>query len=307
MAMSAGNLGMRAMYTDLFSSRLAFLNEILFQNFNAPDVKYSQVFNVQDSNMPYEEKTGITGFGMFGKKTEGEKIDFDTRLQAYDKRLTHEVWAKGYQFTMEMMRDDMDGIIRNTAPELARAALSTIETDAFSDFNNAFGTLTTPDGGGTALLASHTLRQDGTFSNLLTGDISQTGIQNALDKFADMRDERNLIIRGEARQLLIPTALQWVTHEILRSQLRSDTANNAVNALNQVGLNVVVSPYLTDSNAWFVMSDPSQHQLVYYWRDDPYTDSALDFDTRNMKTAMLFSMSHGAFDWRNIVGSAGAS
>lgn len=307
---SAGLSMMRAQYLDLFESRLPYLNEILFRNFNAPELKYTRVFNVQDSARAYEEKTGITGFGLFGKKAENEKVDYDVRLQAYDKRLTHETWGKGYQFTFEMMRDDLDAIVRDTAPELARAALNSIETDAFADFNNAFGSTTTPDGGGTALIsASHSLVGGGSFSNLITGDLGQGTIQSALNKFADMRDERNLLIRGQADILLIPTELQWTAAELLDSQQRSDTANNAINVIqrNRVGLETIVSPYLTDANAWFILSDPSQHNLVYYWRDEPFTDSALDFDTRNMKTAMLYSMSHGAFDWRNIVGSAGAS
>lgn len=304
MSQSLGNVMVRAQYLDMFKERLPFLNQILFQNLQAPETTYDRVFNVQSSDKPYEEKTGLTGFGLFGKKTEAGRVDFDTRIQTYDKRLSHETWGKGYQYSFEMMDDDMDGIIASTAPELARAAINTIETDAFADFNNSFSTVTTPDG--VALFGTHILAGGGTFSNLISGDLAQATIESALNKFADMRDERNLLIRGQADILLIPTELQWTTYELLRSQLRSDTANNAANALNQVGLQVVVSPYLTGDDDYFVMSEPSQHELVYYWKRQPYTDSSLDFDTQNMKTAMFFRMCHGAFDWRNMVGGQGA-
>jgi len=295
----------RAQYTDLFESRLAYIDEILWENYDAPAPTYSQVFNMRTSDRGYEEITGVTGFGLFSEMPEGQAVTYDALMQAYDTRFTHKRYGLGYQHTYFVNEDDLDNIISDAAPALGRSARSSIETEAFSDFNGAFDTITTPDG---LYLCDtdHILIGGGLADNLVTGDISQSTLEDALNLFADMRDERNLIVDADASILLIPPELRWVTHELLKSQLRSDTANNASNALNQLGLNVIVSKYLTDADAWFLMCNPKLHRLIFYWRHQPMSDHTIDFDTDNFKTKMTFAFSHGAADWRGIIGSQGA-
>lgn len=295
----------RNQFTDLFVSRLAYLDEIMKERFDAPSLTYTQVFNVRDSKRAYEEITGITGFDQFVEKDEGDVITYDKLLQGYDKRFKHKTYAKGFQITLEAMDDDIDNAISDAAPALARVARNSIETEAFSDFNNGFSSVTTPDGV-SLFSASHPLVGGGTASNLITGDLAQGTLEQAINLYNDMRDDRNQLIDLNPTILLIPTELQWVTHELLKSQLRSDTANNASNALNQLGLKIIMSKYLTGDDDWFVMSDPSQHRLLYYWRMEPVSDHTLDFDSGNMKTKMTYRMSHGAADWRGLVGGQGA-
>lgn len=302
---SAGNIMQRQRYTDLFASRLAYIDEISFMRFDAPSLTYPQVFNVRSSSRAYEETTGLTGFGQFSQKSEGGKVDYDTILQTYDKRFTHVSFAKGYQITTEAMDDDIDGAITNAAPALAMAARVSIETYIWNLINLGFSTETTPDG--VALFsASHPLVAGGTYSNLVSGDISQANIETGVNLFDGMVDDRGLPIEASVTTLVIPTSLRWIVHELLQSQLRSDTANNTANALNQLSLNVVMSKYLTGDDDWFLCSDSSQHRMLVYWRQEPVTDHTLDFDTGNMKSKMSYRLSRGASDWRNVVGGQGA-
>jgi hypothetical protein len=203
------------------------------------------------------------------------------------------------------MDDDLDNTISDAAPALARVARNSIETDAWGDFNNGFGTVTTPDGAA-FFSNTHTLVGGGTFDNLISGDLAQGTLESALNIYADMRDDRNQLIDLDASMLIIPPELRWLTHELLKSQLRSDTATNASNALNQLGLRVLMSKYLTGDDDWFLACDPSRHRLLYYWRMEPTSDHTLDFDTGNMKTKMTYRMSHGPADWRGFVGGQGA-
>jgi phage major head subunit gpT-like protein len=302
---SAGNIMQRQRYTDLFASRLAYIDEILFENFDAPSLTYPQVFNVRNSSRAYEEMTGLTGFGQFSQKAEGSAVDYDTILQAYDKRFTHLTYAKGYQITTEAMDDDLDGAITNAAPALARAARVSIETYIWNLFNLGFTTETTPDG--VALFsASHPLVGGGTYSNIVSGDLSQANIETAINLFDNMVDDRGLPIEASFSNLVIPVELRWIAYELLQSQLRPDTANNTVNALNQISLNVVMSKYLTGDDDWFITSAPSEHRCLVYWRQEPVTDHTMDFDTGNMKSKMTYRLSRGASDWRNVIGGQGA-
>lgn len=301
---SAGGIMLRNQFTDLFSSRLAYIDMIVFENVDAPTLTYNRVFNVKDSNRAYEEMTGISGFGVFDEKTEGAPITYDKLLQLYDKRFTHKTYAKGFQITMEASMDDLDNTISNAAPALGRVARNSIETEAFADLNGAFATTTTADGG--YLCGTHSLVGGGSFSNLISGDLAQGTLESALNKFADMVDERSNLIAYSAKTLLIPNELRWTATEILKSQLRSDTADNAINALSQVGLDILISPYLTGDDDWFLMSDPSRHYLMFYWRMEPTMDHTVDFDTGNPKSKMTMRFSHGPYMWSGIVGGQGS-
>lgn len=304
MSGSAGSITTRQHYSDLFVERLAYLDELMYENFDAPSLTYTQLFNVRDSGRAYEEITGITGFSQFAEKPEGAKVEYDRLMQGYDKRYKHKTYAKGYQITFEAMDDDLDGAITDAAPALARVARNSIETEAFSDFNNGFDSVETPDGV-TLFNASHPLVGGGTFSNLVESDFDQAAVETAINLFDDMRDDRNQLIEGSPSILLYPPELRWIVHEVLKSQLRSDTAENAVNALNQIGMQTIMSKYLTGDDDWFILSQPSQHRLLFYWRMEPVTDHALDFDTGNMKSKMTYRFSHGPADWRNIIGGQG--
>ena len=302
---SAGTVMLRNQYTDLFTDRLPFLDEILYELFDAPSLTYTEVFNIRDSKRAFEEITGITGFDQFSVKSEGDNVEYDQLLQAYDKRFKHLTYAKGFQISLEAMDDDIDGAISDAAPALARMAKNSIETEAFSDFNNGFGSVTTPDGVA-FFSASHALTGGGTFDNLVSGDFAQGTLESAINKFDDMRDERSQLVDLDAAVLLYPPKLRWIIHEVMKSQLRSDTANNAVNALNQIGLRPVMSKYLTGEDDWFVGSASDRHRLMFYWRMEPVTDHTLDFDSGNMKTKMTYRHSHGPADWRGWVGGQGA-
>jgi len=305
--MPAGGLVMqRAHFTDLFVDRLPFLDEILFELFDAPQFTYTEVFNIRNSTRAYEEITGITGFGLFPSKGEGEGVEYDSLLQAFDKRFAHTTYAKGFQISMEAMDDDIDGAITNAAPALARIAKNSIETNAFADFNNGLpgGTVTTPDGV-TFFNNSHVLRGGGTFDNYLNADFDQGSLEEVINIFDDTRDERGQFVDLSAAILLHPPALKWRINEVLKSQLRSDTAENAINVVNQLGIRPIECKYLTEANDWFVGAAPSTHRLMFYWRTEPTTDHGLDFDTGNMKTKMTYRNSHGPADWRGWVGCEG--
>lgn len=305
MSAPVGTIMLRDRYTDLFVDRLAFLDEIMFERFDAPSLTYPQSFNVRTSNRAYEEITGITGFGTFPQKTEADAIEYDTLLQAYDKRFVHLAFAKGFQISMEAMDDDLDGILTNAGPALARAARVSIEQFIWNVINNGFGSTLTPDG--VALFhAAHPLVAGGTYGNLISGDLSQANLETAANLMDRMVDDRSLPIEMSAQNLLIPVELRWLAYEILRSELRHNTANNAINALNQHPMNILTSKYLTGDDDWFIHGPTDEHRVLVYWRMEPVTDHTLDFDTGNWRTKMTYRLSAGAADWRGWVGGIGA-
>lgn len=302
---SAGSLMMRQRYTDQFVDRLAFLDELMFERFDAPSLTYPMSFNVRTSSRAYEEITGLTGFGTFSQKNEGSGIEYDTLLQGYDKRFSHVTFAKGFQISFETMDDDLDGALTNAGPALARAARVSIETYIWNVINGGFDSTTTPDGM-YLFDTDHPLVGGGTYDNLISGDLSQANLESAVNLMDKMVDDRSLPIEMSAHNLLIPVDLKWLAYEILRSELRHNTANNAVNSLNQHPMEILQSKYLTGDDDWFLHGPPEETRVLVYWRMEPVTDHTLDFDTGNWKSKMTYRLSVGAADWRGWIGGQGA-
>lgn len=302
----------RAKYSDLQFSRLAMLDELMMARWNQHPPMFSQLFNVRSSNRAFEELTQMSGFGLFTTKAEGDNVEYDTIYQGFNKRHQHLTFAKGFQVSMELSDDDLDGLIAKAGPELARSGSTSVEYYAWDVLNNGFSTGSgdatskTPD----ALTLFNTHIGFGPeapqIGNQAAADLAVGTLETGLNAFANMVDERNLLIALQPRKLVVPNEGRWIATEILKSQLRSDTTDNATNAFNQVGLDIMVVPYITDNDAWFLFSDKSDHRLLFYWRMQPTTDGAVDFDSGNIKNKLTFRCVAGAGDYRGCYGSRGA-
>jgi len=291
--------------SDLFFSRLPFIDEILYENFDAPSLTYPMVFDVRSSQRAFEQTTGYSGFGLFSEKeSDGGVVDYDTILQLYDKTFIHTTFSKAFQISEEAREDDIDGVISNAAPAMGRAAQTSIETQVWSVLNNAFGTETSPDGV-SIINSAHPLAGGGTFSNLVTGDLANSTIEAATTRFDLTTDERGLPIELSPTKLVYAPLNRFQASVVLQSQQRPGTTNNDINAITNLGLQPVMSKYLTDEDAWFLMAPSNVAKLLVYWRKEPVTDHILDFETGNMKSKMTYRLSYGAADWRGVVGSAG--
>jgi len=126
-----------------------------------------------------------------------------------------------------------------------------------------------------------------------------------LNLFSDIKNERGLPTDIEPDRIVAHPHQKWDIYEILKSQLRSDTANNTANAFNQIGLKPVFSKYIVGPDDFFIGTAPGQHKVIMYWREQPTIDHTMDFETGNGKSKMEYALSVGAADWRGWVGSQG--
>lgn len=124
----------------------------------------------------------------------------------------------------------------------------------------------------------------------------------------DAKNDRGLNISLMPEKLIVPTELYFEAHRILDSELRVDTANNDINVLRAQGKfpgGVVVNHYLTDADAFFIMTN-APRGMVYFERDAIEFGQDPDFDTKNIKYRFYERYSSGWSDWRGVFGSPGA-
>lgn len=272
--------------------------------------EWSKLFEKNTSRKAYEEDVGVTSFGLAAVKTEGGPISYDDARQAYTTRYNHVVYALGFQITREIFEDDQYDVVgQRKAKGLARSMRQTKEIVGANVYNRAFTSGYTGGDGSILCVSSHPNVTGGTWSNVLStaADLSEAALeQAALDIYA-LRDDRGLLIAAKPRALVIHPANQFEAKRILGTEKRAGTADNDLNALKTMGIipEIIVNHYLTDSDAWFILTDVTDG-LKYFERRGDAFEMDNDFDTENAKFKATARYSFGWTDPRAIYGSPGA-
>lgn len=287
------------------------LNSIYGKSYNDYPVEWDKLFEKNTSDRAYEEDLGLSSFGLASVKTEGAPISYDTERQGFTSRYNHVVYALGFIITREIFEDDQYGKVgAQKAKALARSMRQTKEIIGANVYNNAFSGSGKLGGDGKTLLASdHPNVAGGTFSNVIgtAADLSEAALEQAVIDIAGFRDDRGLLIAAKPQKLVIPYQLQFEAKRILGADGRVGTDLNDPNVLKDMGIfsNVITNHYLTDSDAWFILTNVNDG-LKYFERRGDQFEMDNDFDTENAKFKATSRYSFGWSDPRAIYGSAGA-
>jgi hypothetical protein len=278
--------------------------------YNRREPIWKKCFDMAESTQHYEEDVEDVGFGLLQVKNQGNGISYDTAQQGTVSRYTHITYGLGYIVTMEELQDNLyEKISFKRSGRLARSVFETEEVVHANVFNRAFNATFTGGDGVSLLNASHPTAS-GNQSNILAvaADISEAALEDLCIQIADAVDSRGLRFANKPRCLLVPNALRFEANRIVKSVLQNDTNNNAVNVLkmlNEFPDGIIVNPYFTDTDAWFIRTD-CPDGLTHYTRMPATFDQDNDFDTSNAKAKVVARWSQGWSNFRNLYGSAGA-
>lgn len=275
--------------------------------------KWDKMFMTHQSNKAFEVDVQLEGFNRASSKSEGDDISFDSRQQGFTPKYIHTTFAKGYIVTEEALEDELYGQLNDGARALARVMNITKEIEGASVFNNGFDSnFTMTDGDGTELFStSHSNGPSGgTFSNRLTvdADLSEASLEDLLIQIQTITDARGLNAALNATKLVIAPANSFEAQRILGSVLQNDTANNATNAIRDMGVirdGFVVNPFLTDADAWFLCTD-APNGMKYYSRRAVRFGQDNAFTSGNARFKADERYSFGWTDPRGAFGSSGA-
>lgn len=267
---------------------------------------YTKIFMVKKSDKRFEKTQGMTGLGLAQSKSEGGSVAMVNLLQGFQKEWVMAAYALGTSITLEMMRDEQYGYIEQVPKFLARSMRQTEETVSFNVLNRAFNASFTGPDGIVLCATNHVLVGGGTTSNRLTtdADLSQTSIETLLQQVMDAVDDQQLKIRLMPKCLVVPTAINFRARKILESSYVTGSADNDVNPIPGLFQDLVVSPYLTDTDAFFIVTTT---EGLKFWRRDPteiYRDN--EFSTRNMDIAVYSRWQVSWDDYHSVYGSPGA-
>ena len=157
---------------------------------------------------------------------------------------------------------------------------------------------------------AHTTVSGTNVKNTLTtqADLNETSLEQSLIDIAAMTDERGLRIAARGVKMIVPSANQFTAERLMKSQGRTGTADNDINAIGSMGMipqGYRVNNYLTDSDAFYIITDVPNGMKMFQ-RAPLKTAMEGDFDTGNVRYKARERYSFGVSDYRGIFGVEGA-
>jgi len=297
--------------SQLLKELLPGLNALFGLEYEGYGEEHKELYEIESSERSFEEETKLSGFSAAPVKSEGAAIAYDNAQEAWTTRYSHETIALGFSITEEAIEDNLyDSLSARYTKALARGMAYTKQVKAASVLNNGFSS-SYPGGDNVSLFnTAHPLVSGGTNSNTPSTqvDLNETSLEAAVIQIAAWTDERSLLIAAKPRKLVVPPALMFVATRLLETKLRVGTNNNDISAINNNGTipeGYTVNHYLTDVNAWFMLTDVP-NGLKHFVRTPLQNSMDGDFDTGNVRYKSRERYSFGWSDPLGVWGSSGS-
>ena len=287
------------------------LNALFGLEYQKYEDEDKEIYETESSDRSFEEEVALAGFDAAPVKNEGSAISYDNAQESYTARYNHETIAMGFMITEEAMEDNLyDSLSGRYTKALARAMAYTKQVKAATPLNNGFSSYQSGDGV-VMFSTAHPLVSGGTNSNRPTtgADLNETSLEAAVIQVAKWTDQRGLLIAARPRRLIVPPDLMFVATRILDSENRPATADNDINAIKNNGTipeGYRVNHYLTDTNAWFMVTDVP-NGMKHFERAAMTTAMDGDFNTGNVRYKARERYSFGVSDPLGMYGSPGSS
>ena len=289
------------------------LNALFGLEYKRYDNESAEIYVTESSDRAFEEEVMLSGFANADVKAEGQGISYDEAQETYTARYTMETIALAFAITEEAIEDNLyDRLASRYTKALARSMSNAKEVKGALPLNNGLTSVATfKSGDGVALFnTAHTCSTGPNVANTLStqADLNETSLEQSLIDIAAMTDERGLRIAAKGVKMIIPSANQFNAERLMKSQGRTQTADNDINAINSMGMipqGYRVNNFLTDSDSWYIITDVPNGMKMFS-RTPLSTSMEGDFDTGNVRYKARERYAFGASDYRGIFGVEGA-
>ena len=301
----------RGTFTELYDNIDKAVFTILYDAQKERPAIWRKIVNVKKSDRKFERVMSVTGVGDIPEKGEGAPYTSSVIRPGWTKDFTHTEFGAMFEVTQTALEDDQYDQLAQNGRWFMFASRVVEEKRAALLYNNGFTTEQSPDGV-SIFNTAHVLKAGGTARNRLEtdADLSATSLEQALiDLQMETKVEAGQIVApATSLTLVVPPALEFQAYRLVNSQLRPGVADNDVNALKERSWSVVVNPYLSDADAWFLQdSNKKAHGMTSYTRVPITSEPAMtDPRTRNRMYPVRWRRSFGCSFWQGVFGTSGA-
>lgn len=280
--------------------------KIIGMGYKEKEKQYPKVFKVGKMRKKEETFPHLGGFGMWKENTEGNTINEDEMSEGPTAKFEARRFDNGYTVTWELTKDDLYGVmtgrgVKGSAQGLGQGLRRLEETEAADIINNGFAN--TGYDGVSLFSNSHPLEDSSdVLDNLMTGGLTPENVKSGMTLMRNQVDGAGNKIQARASQLITGPDLEFTAKELVKSTNIAFELSNTKNVIES--LQPVVMDYI-NGDTW-VLRDPSFDNLAFLVREAEWFDSqklpkTIDFFVFGYKRFDV-----GYYDYRGLVGSAGA-
>jgi hypothetical protein len=274
--------------TDFRSIVEPILNECFDGVYDQRADEWSTVFREQ-MGIPrnYHEEPVLYGFGAAPQLPDGTPVSYQQGGVLFLQRYVYQVFGLAFALTKVLVEDgDHIRIGQVYAKHLAQSLVETKELLCANILNRAFNSSYTGGDGVSLTNTAHPI-VNGTFSNQLTtaANLSQTSLEQMLIQVRQAVDNNGKKIRLQPLKLVVAPGNVFQAEVLLKSVLRTGTANNDINPVKSIGLlpeGASVISRLTSATNWWVQTDAPEGMKLLMRRGLEKTMEG-DFETDSMR------------------------
>jgi hypothetical protein len=297
--------------TDFRSIVEPILNESFDGVYDQRADEWSTVFREQ-AGIPrnYHEEPVLYGFGAAPQLPDGSPVTYQQGGVLFLQRYVYQVFGLAFALTKVLVEDgDHIRIGQVYARHLAQSLVETKELLCANVLNRAFNSSYTGGDGVSLINTAHPIAQ-GTFSNQLStaAALSQTSLEQMLIQVRQAVDNNGKRIRLQPLKLVVAPGNVFQAEVLLKSVLRTGTANNDINPIKSIGLlpeGATVITRLTSATNWWVQTDAPEGTKILMRRSLEKTMEG-DFETDSMRYKATERYQVGWTDPRTLYGTPGA-
>lgn len=302
-------VAIRSQYSHLYGAdMLPVLEELFRSEYEQHPSRRDALFQIKKTDRDIWQYSELHDLDLFAQMSEGEEYSYKRPLQGASKTISPVKYGLGVSISEEAVNDGKIDLVADMVRKMARSAKESKEVNAMNLFNQGFDSATTADGQ-YLFDTDHTTPSGRTFRNELSAaaDLSVTSLETALYDFeTQFVGDSGIIEMIRPKFLLVNPLNRRYADELVNSMGKADTADNNKNSFKDEGLIVISSPHLTDTDAWFLVSDPSQHGLRIIQREDVQTKGEECFDTDSIKYKSRYREAVAAVHPKGVFGTPGA-
>jgi hypothetical protein len=296
--------------TDFRSIVEPILNEAFDGVYDQRSDEWSTVFREQQG-IPrnYHEEPVLYGFGAAPQLPDGSPVTYQQGGVLFLQRYVYQVYGLAFALTKVLVEDgDHIRIGQVYAKHLAQSLVETKELLCANILNRAFNSSYTGGDGVSLVSTAHPI-VNGTVSNQLTtaANLSQTSLEQMLIQVRQAVDNNGKKIRLQPVKLVVAPGNVFQAEVLLKSVLRTGTANNDINPIKSIGLlpeGATVISRLTSATNWWVQTDAPEGLKLMMRRALEKTMEG-DFETDSMRYKATERYIPNWTDWRTVYGTPG--
>ena len=296
--------------TDFRSVVEPIMNEVFDGVYEQRADEWKMVFREQ-KGIPrnYHEEPVLYGFGAAPELPDGMAVTYQSGGVLFIQRYLYKVYGLAFALTKVLVEDgDHIRIGQTYAKHLAQSLIETKETLAANILNRAFNSAYLGGDGVSLVSTAHPI-VSGTFSNQLTtaAALSQTSLEQILVQIRNAVDNNGKRIRLVPKKIVSGPSNVFQAEVLLKSVLRTGTADNDINPVKSMGLLAEGQGNLsriTSTTAWWVQTD-APDGLKLLMRRGLEKSMEGDFETDSMRYKATERYTVGWTDPRGVYGTAG--